>query len=286
MEALSRLLASGRPLLARVYGRRRLGKTELLRKVCQEHDGIYLHIDEADPRRIRASLSRQVAEQAATLQIPYPDWDSLIDHLVSLRPSLVILDEFQRLIAADRIIESRLQHRWDAQLQQSGPSLILCGSSIGMMQRLTDHPKAPLYGRLGADLKLRPFEFGAVRLLYPYLSEVDRVLRYAVFGGTPYYHSFGRDLSLPEAVRRTLLSTTAQLVDEPLSLLRLELQEPLRYNSLLYEIGNGTHQLGQLLGKLDLRSGGLGPYLQVLDEDLGLVRRGDPPCGKRRHARY
>ena len=286
LRDLEGLLAAGAPFLARVYGRRRLGKTELLRKVCQQRDGLYLHIDEADPLRIRTSLSRQIAQQVQTIALPYPDWDSFLDHLVELAPPVVVLDEFQRLHAADRIVVSRLQHRWDSQLQHQGPSLILCGSSIGMMLRLTDGRSAPLHGRFKADLRLRPFGYAAVRLLYPHLSEEDRVRRYAVFGGTPYYHSLGRDGSLEDAVRRSLLSTTAPLVDEPQSLLRLELQEPLRYNSILYELGNGAHQLGDLLGKLNLERGGLGPYLQVLQNDLDLLTREDPLCGKQRQARY
>jgi len=283
---LRRVLRSPRPALVRVYGRRRLGKTELLRKLCREEEGLYLLVDEADAIQQRASLSSQLAQQDRSLEVPIASWDALFDLLLRVGRKFVVLDEFQRLLVSDPLAVSRLQHRWDTEFKESGPSLVLCGSSIGMMQRLTTRRAAPLFGRLTADLRVRPFGYAATRLLYPGEDEEERVRRYAVFGGTPYYHEFSVGRSLEEAVRDSFLLPTSPLIEEPQNLLRLELQSPLRHNSILYEIGQGTHGLRELETKVGVQKGGLGPYLQTLRYDMDLVAMEDPVCGILRHARY
>src|SRR5437870_2912982 len=286
LESLHTVLRGQRPVLARVYGRRRLGKTELLRKLCKEDKGMYLLVDEADPPQQRDSLSRQIASEVGTIAIPYPNWDAFLDHLRQVGRNFVILDEFQRMLATDRQAISRLQHHWDTAFRETGPSIVLCGSSVGMMERVTAKRAAPLFGRIGADLRLRPFGYPAARLLYPQLSEEDRVRRYAVFGGTPYYHEFSIDRPLREAVESAFLSATAPLVEEPQNLLRMELQLPTRYNSILFEIGQGTHDLRGLESKVGVKRGGLGPYLETLRHELDLVRMEDPVCGIKKQARY
>src|SRR3990172_517552 len=196
---LRRVLGNPRPSLIRVYGRRRSGKTELLRKLCREADGVYLLVDEADALQQRAAL---------------------------------------------------------------------------------------LFGRLTADLRIRPFGYAATRLLYPEEAEEERIRRYAVFGGTPFYHEFSLGRSLEDAVQEAFLRPTSPLVEEPQNLLRLELQSPLRHNSILYEIGQGTHSLPELETKVGVQKGGLGPYLHTLRSDMDLVGMEDPVCGIQKHARY
>lgn len=286
LEGLGRALDAAKPAFVRLYGRRRLGKTEILRKLCEDRSGLYLLIDETDAPRQRESLSYQVARETETVALPYTNWDAFFDHLSRLGLSFVVLDEFQRLLASDRQAVSRLQQHWDSHLSRSGPSIILCGSSIGMMQRVTSQRSAPLFGRLSADLRLRPFSYAAVRLLYPGLPEDEVVRRFAIFGGTPYYHQFSVGRDLQSAVTDAFLAETAPLIEEPQNLLRLELKAPLRHNSILFEIGNGTHDLQGLETKVGVSHGGLGPYLETLRHELDLVRLEDPIMGARKRARY
>src|SRR2546427_234126 len=209
LQELRKIFRSSKPSLVRVYGRRRLGKTELLRKLCREERGLYLLFDEADPPQQRESLSRQLATETGSLVIPYPSWDAFFDHVREIDRKLVVFDEFQRVLASDPQAVSRLQHHWDSTMRETGPSIVLCGSSVGMMQRVTAKRTAPLFGRLAADLRLRPFGYSGVRLLYPKMAEEDRIRRYAVFGGTPYYHDFSMDRSLEEAVGGAVLSSNS-----------------------------------------------------------------------------
>lgn len=283
--AIEAALSEKRPSLLRLYGRRRLGKTELLRLVAKRRDGIYLLVDDADRAQVLDSLSRQLARETEGLAIPFRDWDAFFEHVGTL-DRFVILDEFQRLVENDPQAITRLQHHWDGALRRTGPSLVLCGSSVGMMQRLTGGRRGPLFGRLTGDIRLRPFAYGAVRLLYPELDEVERIQRYAVFGATPFYHQFSRGAGLEAAVRRAFLEEIAPLQEEPQTLLEFELRKPTRYNSVLYEIGNGTHARKELETKVGVPPGGLGPYLELLRDELDLVRMDDPVCGTRKQARY
>jgi hypothetical protein len=286
LEELRALLRQREPVMIRLYGRRRLGKTELLKILCRDEGGLYLLVDEASVQEQRASLARQVQEQVGGERPVYPDWDSLFRHLLEIGKSPAVLDEVQRLYDSDPSAFSRLQDHWDSGMRRSGPSLILCGSSIGMMRRFTRRKSAPLFGRLAGDLRLRPLGFAAARLFYPRMPERERIVRYAVFGGTPYYHRFSEGRTIEQAVRTAFLRPVAPLLDEPENLLRLEVRQPARYNSILREIGTGTHDLRELETKVGARSGRLSPYIATLRDGMDLVRSEEPVCGVRRRARY
>jgi len=285
MGVIRRALTERTPCLARVYGRRRLGKTEMLGRLCRELGGLYLLVDDADAATQRDSLSRQIAEHGLGTTV-FPSWDSFFLHLPSLKRPFIVLDEAQHLLEADRSAVSRLQHRWDSRMSKSGPSIVICGSVVGLMERMVRRKAAPLFGRLMLDLKVRPFGYAATRLLYPGMGELDRIRRFAVFGGTPFYHIMSVNRELRPAIEESFFREGAALVDEPESLLRLELRRPARYNSIMLEIGQGTHDLRELETKIQVKKGGLSPYLAVLCRDMDLVRLDEPVCGLRKRARY
>ncbi len=274
------------PSLIRLFGRRRLGKTELLVRLCQERNGVYLLADEAESSLQVQSLSDQLSRALSQPPVPTPTWDAFLGQLEQLGPRVVVIDEFQRLLKRPHAAESRLQHQWDVGFSKRGPSIVLCGSSVGMMRRLTRRPSAPLYGRLAADLQLRPLGFASVRLLHHGLPEQDRVRRFAVFGGTPFYQQFAVGRSLEVTVRSAFLSRGAPLIDEPLNLLRMEVSTPDRYHSILQAIGGGTHDLAALESALQVPSGRLSPYIALLRDELSLIKAETPVGGGRRRGRY
>lgn len=274
------------PGLLRLYGRRRLGKTELLHRLCEEEGGLYFLIDEADSPTVLSSLARQVSEQTDLVRPVLREWDDWYETLARLDAPFIVLDEFQRLLADQPVAVTRLQHHWDTHMKDQGPSVVLCGSSIGMMQRLTDSAQGPLFGRLSLDMRLRPFRYADVRLLYPGLDEADIVRRYAVFGGTPHYHRHSVGQTMEAAVRRSWLQEGAPFVDEPQSLLQWELRAPTRYNSIMDAIGKGVHDTKTIQDRVGVAHGGIAPYLKVLKDDLDILRLDEPVCGTKKRARY
>lgn len=279
-------LSGPSPQFLRIFGRRRVGKTELVLRLLEKHPGVYFNADEADRVVQLETLSMQMASQMAGTARRYASWDDFLDHLQESKQPLVVIDEFQHLLESGSGFASRLQDRWDRLWQRSGPSILICGSSIGMMQRVASPRTGPLYGRFTATLHLKPMRYGEARNFYPKLSEEERVVRYAIFGGTPYYHTFSVGRSLEDAVQRSLLSASGELLNEPHQLLREELNAPMRYTAILYEIGRGANSIRDLESKLQVHHGALSPYLSTLTDTMDLLRPEEPIGGKRRGLRY
>ena len=283
LASLRRLLQGGEARLGRLYGRRRLGKTELLRQAMQGVPHVYLTI----PEQTRAGILRHLSDEMSRSSGRPLRYESLRDFLHDLPnhgARLVVLDEFQRLKEADRSAESILQEAWDGHLQRSGVVLILCGSVIGMMRRL-GASTAPLFGRFAWDLELEPFSYGAVRLFYPEATEEERIARFGVFGATPHYHRLSRDLSLDEAIHAMLLDPGAPLREEPRLLLEMELRKPDRYLEILEALGLGARTLGEVAGRYGEPQSAYTPYAQKMKEELGLLRSDDPLGGKKKKSR-
>ncbi|MDE1822152.1 MAG: ATP-binding protein [Euryarchaeota archaeon] len=284
---LRRVLGSREPQLVRVYGRRRVGKTALLRETLRGRDGLYLVADEGEPPVQRELLAAQIAQFTGRGAPVLRSWDDLLDEIERLSPEVTVLDEFPFLWAGDHSVGTRLQHRWDAKHGRLGTHLVLCGSSIRMMRQLVGGRTGPLFGRLTADLRVRGLTYPAVRQFYPGLPEQDRVARFAVFGRSPFNHRLTRERpSLQEAVTAAYLSDSARLRDEPRTLLREGVSAPERYASVLQAIGRGARSLPDLEHALGVRQGTLSRSLRVLEEDLDMIRRVGPIAGRARRARY
>ncbi|EQD78071.1 ATPase domain protein, prokaryote domain protein [mine drainage metagenome] len=286
LDEFHRVLTGNKPRLVRLYGRRRVGKTELLTRLLQAHPGLYLNVDEAEYEVQRRTLASQVASQAGHEARFYADWDGFLDDLEMTNTRLVVIDEFQNLIRTGHGLLGRLQARWDSKWKSAGPSLVLSGSSVGMMQRLTQAPRAPLFGRITDNMHLRPLAYHEARDLYPGLPEEERVRRYATFGGTPFYHDLSIDRSLDDALWEALLRPNAPLLNEPEDLLRSEFQDASRPNSILREIGLGAHALHDLESRVGVQHGGLSQHLVFLEHDMDLVLHEEPVLGKKRLGHY
>jgi AAA+ ATPase superfamily predicted ATPase len=270
------------PALVRLWGRRRLGKTSLIR---EKLPGIvYLYIDESATVVQLPRLARDIKTQTGHA-VASATWSEFFRGLARL-DAPVAFDEFQRLLDSDPAAVAALQDAWDSHLRPSGARIILCGSSIGMMQRLVRGKHAPLLGRFTAQMQLRPLPFEHARLLKPEVRPDDFLSWYAVFGGTPFYLEQGRGASLVEAIDHAFLSPTAPLLDEPENLLASELRRPAMYSAILQAVGAGQRRLGDIASALNRRSTDLTPYIRVLIEDVGILRKDDPVMGPRQTARY
>ena len=274
------------PQMVRVYGRRRLGKTVLLQELLRQHEGLYFEVEEGEKALHLETLSEQLALQLGRTAHPYRSWDDFLDELEESRRRVVVFDEFQFLLTPRSGLAGRLKDRWDRVWRKSGPSVIVCGSSVGMMQHLTHGRSGPLFGRLTADAHIRPMRYAAVREFYPGLPEEEKVARYGVFGGTPFYHSLGLTGTLEEAIRRTMLEEYPPMLDEPGQVIRTELRSPARATSILAALGAGRRNLHDLETKVGVQPGGLNWYLPILEEDLDLVRPELPVDERRKLTRY
>lgn len=177
-----------------LYGRRRIGKSELIEHFLKSKPGIRFLAREESKHLQLKKISRDCAEffQDAFLQrSPFSDWDSFFSYLTGkTKERLVIaIDEFPYLVKEDPSLPSIIQEYWDTRLKDSGIVLILSGSSISMMEEYTMQHSSPLYGRRTGQLLLHGFRFVDV---LDYIGDfVMAVEYYSVFGGTPgLYHGY------------------------------------------------------------------------------------------------
>lgn len=274
---------SGRAELWVVYGRRRVGKTALLRHVFAEVPHTYwvatLTSDEQQRRGFTEALWQSSHTAGSAPSFTYDSWEGAFEALGDLGRSerhVVVLDEYPHLVSGQPGVSSVLQKVWDGGLQDTRLMLVLCGSSVGMMEREALVYRAPLYGRRTGQLRLGPLPFRAAAQFFPRYGLADQMAAYAVLGGIPaYLQQFDDGLSLVANIERQILDPDGYLYPEPEFLLREELREPRNYFGILQAIAGGRTQLNEIAQAVGLERTAVTRYLATL-RDLGLVERRVP----------
>ena len=251
LEQLEKRYASEQAELFVLYGRRRVGKTELLRIFCGGNPHIYFVATlSSDADQLMAFSQAVWAFSHAEVPegFTFPSWEAAFGQLAGLpgRP-IVVLDEFTYLIGGNRTIPSILQKAWDEHLQQTRLFLVLCGSHIGMMEKEVLGYQAALYGRRTGNILLQPLSLPAAGLFFPNASPVEKIEAWAVLGGMPYYlRAFADGEELFTQIRQIILDPQGLLYDEPRLLLLEELREPRNYFSILRAIAHGNTRLNEI----------------------------------------
>jgi len=266
---LERCFASGEAELVVLYGRRRVGKTELLAKFCEGKRHIFFVADLDVEPMLRARLSAAINTRllgSETASAVYPSWEALFQVVArhaQAEPLVVVLDEFNYLLAAHPPLASVLQRLWDSDLRHTQLKLVLCGSHIGMMESEVLGYQAPLYGRRTAQYLLDPLAFADARAFFAHLDEVDRVRAYAVLGGTPaYLRLIQPGQSVEDLIVDKILTRGTFLYDEVRLLLQQELREPRNYFAILEAIAGGRARLNEIKQATGLE--GISSYLSTL----------------------
>ena len=282
LAQLSQLYNSNQAELFVLYGRRRVGKTELLREFCADKPHLFFIATLSNDSEQLATLSQQIYGFLHT-EVPagftYPSWESAFQALAELpaqpRP-VVVMDEFTYLITGNKAIPSILQKVWDETLKNTNLLLVLCGSYIGMMETDVLGYQAPLYGRRTASTLLQPLNLPASALFFPNYSAESRFMAWAILGGMPYYLRTFSDRQDIQAniLQRILDAQAGTLYNEPRLLLLEELREPRNYFSILRAIAQGRTRLNEIA-----QSSGVGEmtavarYLDILQQMRLITRR-------------
>ncbi len=280
LDLLEKRFASGQAEFFVLYGRRRVGKTELLARFCEGKRAIFFVSDLGSEVSLRVALSSAVNAVLFgpnQLKAVYTTWEDLFQALAQAAQTerlIVVLDEFPYLVSAHPPLASILQRVWDQSLKNSLVMLIICGSYIGMMEETVLGYRAPLYGRRTGQYLLEPLLFQDARLFFPDYAPEDRVRAYAVYGGTPaYLHTLQADDSLAQNIQDDILTRGSFLYDEVRFILQQELREPRNYFAILEAIAAGKTRLNEI--KQATGIGGATAYLDTLQQ-LHLVERRVP----------
>ena len=176
---------------------------------------------------------------------------------------------------SDKALPSILQDYWDNHFTKKNTFMILCGSSINMMESLLGY-KSPLYGRRTEQIMLESLGFFDSSLFFPNLTIIQQVEFHAVLGGTPaYLLEFDEGKSLWENIKKKILQKNSFLSQDVLFILREELNEPRLYFSILHSIAKGNTTIGRISNDTGLNRGTVSKYLSILI-DLQIVIRNVP----------
>ena len=268
-EELSRLHSlyeADEATLAVIFGRRRLGKTELVKHSLQDDNDAVVY------QAKQKTSDLQLQQFIETASETYPglsrireDWDAILGYLTE-QDATIVLDEFPYLVEQDQSLPSVLQAMFDHELDDSTATIVLVGSSISMMEEAALLGNSPLYGRSSLKLDIRELPFDAAMEFFPENYTADQqVLMWGVFGGVPYYlEEVAPDVSLGENIHHTILSRHGSLHNEPDYVIRMELTEPTRYFSILEAIAGGNTSRNEIAGTTGIDYNQLSKYLQRL----------------------
>lgn len=287
LQQLKDLYGSDNSSLAIVYGRRRLGKTSLLKEFGRHIPHCYFMADKAGEESLKRSLAMAMAEalnEPLLQSITFASWYDLFAAFDKFRPAdkkfILILDEYQYLCQVQSAFSSYIQKYWDEQWQHNNIMLVLCGSVTSMMYKETMAASSPLYGRASVQMLLEPFIYQHIKEFLPGRSELELIEFYSMTGGVPrYLELVEKYTSFKEALRDLALNRTGILYHEARYLLYEEISTPNVCWSILNGLGTGSGRISELGTLLQLPANQLTRYIELL-RDLFLIYREVPVLEK------
>ena len=254
-----------------VYGRRRVGKTRLVREFIRGKRALYFMADSVTEGEQLRNLGREVGEffsDTFLAETGFQDWYQFFRYLREKSRSerlVVAIDEFPYLVNTNRAISSIFQKGIDEMLRDSDIFLILLGSSIGMMEQEVLFSKAPLYGRRTGSLEVCEMRFAALKEFFPEMDFPERLAICGVMGTIPaYVEHVDPHLDRMSLIREKILERGSFLHNEVEFLLREELREPRNYFVILRAIAQGKRKLAEIINDTGFEKTHLARYLDIL----------------------
>lgn len=243
-----------------VYGRRRVGKSELIKQCLAEDTvrSIYYECKETSEQNNLESLSALVSEIFNLPPLGFAGIEPLLDHLFTLsveQPLTLVLDEYPYLRKTIKGLDSILQALLDRHRDSSHLTLILCGSFVEVMKSLLEREN-PLYGRIDLTIDLKPMDYFDAAHFYPDFSPEDKVRLYSVFGGIPYYtRLIDPSLSVRDNIIELISEPGARLENEVSMYLNSEISKIVNANEVFGALADGYSKYRDILSQSHVSSG-------------------------------
>ncbi len=285
LNALERLWKKESPEFFVIYGKRRVGKTELIKQFMKNKPHIYFlaeKISEPENLKILGNLVGEHFDDSILVAKGFDSWSIAFEYLGKKikQRTILVIDEFPYLAEVNKGISSIFQAGWDEYLKNTPIFLILCGSSIAMMENEVLAHKSPLFGRRTGQMLLKTFNFKQASMFFPNLSFEEVLPYYSILGGNPsYLNRIDQQKSWKENLIDQFLYPTSPLYNEVEFLLQEELREPRNYFAILKAIAFNKTKIGEIVNETGFEKSFLHKYIFVL-EDLQIIEKEVPVTEK------
>lgn len=281
IKKLTKVIDSNTLTTTLIYGRRRVGKSELVKNVLSNKTCIKLYYEckEVSEKSNVNGLSSILAEALNLPKLQFDDFEDILKYIFELSKTnkvILVLDEYPYLKNTIKGIDSILQSLIDEYKDKACLSFILLGSYIDVMTSLLSQSN-PLYGRVDLTINLKPMDYYDSSLFYKNYSPEDKVKIYSVFGGIPYYNKLIDDKkSVKENIIELIASDGARLENEVQINLNSEISKIVNTNEVFDALAKGYTKYSDILSQSHVSSG---PTLvDVLDKliKMGIVEKISP----------
>ena len=235
-----------------VYGRRRIGKTELIKESIRDFSGkmIYYEAKLVSEQSNLASFSEIIGAAYGIPQPNFPSFEKAVEFVFTRaadEKTILIIDEYPYLREKIEGCDSIFQSVIDRHINSANLKLILCGSYIGTMVKLTQDSN-PLFGRFSHKLKINQLDYYESAEFYPSFSPEDKVALYSVFGGIPYFLQFiDENISVKENIISLIASPQARLLSEIEQTLTGEIRKISNANEVFSAVAAGYKKFADIL---------------------------------------
>ncbi|MBD3204439.1 AAA family ATPase [Candidatus Woesearchaeota archaeon] len=270
-----------KPSILVVTGRRRIGKTELIKRI---HGHVYFYVDNKKSEAILISEYFNELKERFAIDplIKIETWEEFIQLLFTLgkkKECIFVFDEFQRFLSINPSIINQFQKHWDLNHKNSKILFIFPGSSIGMIKKIFIENKAPLFKRAQNILYLKSFDFSLINQIlddFEIRNFEDKIKIYLMFGGVINYYAlmdFYDVKNINEIFSKLILRRYAPLKNEIRDIIIEEFgKEHKTYYSILSALANGKTTKNEISNLVDIKATSLSPYLYDLIDLLDIVK--------------
>ena len=243
-----------------IYGRRRVGKSELVKQALENSlcKYIYYECKQVKEQSNTNSLSKIIADILDLPKLAFDNFEDTLDFIFSysIKEKIVlVLDEYPYLKESVNGIDSIIQLLIDKYKNKSKLTLIILGSYVDIMKNLLSHSN-PLFGRVDLTINLKEMDYLDSSLFYPNFSNEDKIKIYSVFGGIPYYNELIDDkISVRENIINLIASKNARLENEVSTYLTSEISKMANANEVFDALSKGSYRYSDILNQSHVSSG-------------------------------
>ncbi len=266
-----------------VSGRRRTGKSRLLKEFEKNKDCISLLCEDKNWKHNLAKFNKVIARHYSIPNPNFKTFNECFGYIAAEKQKgklLIIIDEFSYLIKKSSVV-AEFQTIVDETLAEKNAMLVLSGSAVSMMKKRVLGRKSPLYGRTTGQIFLQPLKFKHLLEWFNKTPLEDVVKIFGVCDGIPKYLEFFDGKNPEKEIIQNLFNPNSFLFREPKSLLEEELREPETYFQILEAISMGHTKVVEIANYCYMNAKDMSSYLSILI-DLGFVKKEKQVTAKKR----